>query len=101
MAITDQVTVMRRGEVVANVATKDTDREHLAELMVGRKVLLRVDKKPAQPGRTVLEVRNLNMIDSLKCHRVTNVSFTVRTGESVGIAGCSGKGQSALLGGRK
>src|SRR3546814_8576406 len=66
--------------------------------MGSRKVLLRVDKKPAEPGRTVLEVRNLNVVDSRKCHRVKDVSFTVRAGEIVGIAGVSGNGQSELLG---
>ncbi|HET8726141.1 MAG TPA: ABC transporter ATP-binding protein [Alphaproteobacteria bacterium] len=97
MAITDRVTVMRRGEVVADVATAETDREQLAEMMVGRKVLLRVDKKPAQPGRTVLEVENLDVVDHQNVHRVKGASFTVRAGEIVGIAGVSGNGQSELL----
>jgi ABC-type uncharacterized transport system ATPase subunit len=97
MAITDQVTVMRQGEVVANVATRDTNREQLAEMMVGRKVLLRVDKKPAQPGQTVLEVRSLDVVDAQGVRRVKDVSFAVRAGEIVGIAGVSGNGQSELL----
>ena len=57
MALTDNVTVMRQGAVVANVKTAETNREHLAELMVGRSVLLRVDKTPAQPGAEVLAVK--------------------------------------------
>ncbi|MEM7443632.1 MAG: ABC transporter ATP-binding protein [Pseudomonadota bacterium] len=97
MAITDNVTVMRQGEVVANVATKDTDREQLAELMVGRKVLLRVDKEPATPGDTLLAVENLDVFDSLGVRRVKDVSFSVHSGEIVGIAGVSGNGQSELL----
>ncbi|MEE8270655.1 MAG: ABC transporter ATP-binding protein [Alphaproteobacteria bacterium] len=97
MAITDYVTVMRQGEVVANVATSDTDREKLAEMMVGRKVLLQVDKKPATPGQAVLEVRNLDVVDRMKVRRVKDVSFGVRAGEIVGIAGVSGNGQSELL----
>jgi simple sugar transport system ATP-binding protein len=97
MAITDNVTVMRQGEVVANVPTKDTDREHLAELMVGRSVLLRVDKKPATPGETVLEVQHLDVLDRLGVRRVKDVSLTVKAGEIVGIAGVSGNGQSELL----
>ena len=97
MAITDNVTVMRRGEVVANVATADTDQEKLAELMVGRTVLLRVDKKPAEPKQTVLEVRHLDVIDRLGVRRVKDVSLSVRAGEIVGIAGVSGNGQSELL----
>ena len=97
MAITDHVTVMRQGEVVANVATRDTDREQLAEMMVGRKVLLRVEKQPATPGEPILEVRNLDVVDRRKVRRVKDVSFTVRAGEIVGIAGVSGNGQSELL----
>jgi len=97
MAITDNVTVMRRGEVVANVATADTDQEKLAELMVGRTVLLRVDKKPAEPKQTVLEVRHLDVVDRLGVRRVKDVSLSVKAGEIVGIAGVSGNGQSELL----
>lgn len=97
MAITDNVTVMRQGEVVANVATKETDREQLAELMVGRKVLLRVDKDQAKPGDTLLRVEHLDVFDSLGVRRVKDVSFSVHAGEIVGIAGVSGNGQSELL----
>ncbi|MGP1394541.1 MAG: ABC transporter ATP-binding protein [Inquilinaceae bacterium] len=97
MAITDHVTVMRQGQVAANVATADTDQEHLAELMVGRTVLLRVDKPPARPGRTILDVRGLEVVDRLGVRRVKGVSFTARAGEIVGIAGVSGNGQSELL----
>ncbi|MEQ8964420.1 MAG: ABC transporter ATP-binding protein [Azospirillaceae bacterium] len=97
MAITDNVTVMRQGQVAANVATGDTDRDKLAELMVGRHVLLRVEKGPARPGRTVLEVRGLDVVDRLGVRRVKDVSLTARAGEIVGIAGVSGNGQSELL----
>jgi ABC-type uncharacterized transport system ATPase subunit len=97
MAITDQVSVMRRGEVVGNFATKDTNVEQLAEAMVGRRVLLRVDKTPAKPGDVILDVRNVTWRDKAKVARVDNVSFTVRKGEIVGIAGVSGNGQSELL----
>src|SRR3954449_8748013 len=97
MDLTDTVTVMRRGEVVANVETASTSRDQLAELMVGRKVLLRVDKKPAEPGPVVLDVRALKVVDSSGVLRVKEVSLTVREGEIVGIAGVSGNGQSELL----
>lgn len=97
MAITDAVTVMRRGAVVANLATAETDTEQLAELMVGRKVLLRVDKQPPQPGETVLSVKDLEVQDRLGVRRVKGVSLDVRGGEIVGIAGVSGNGQSELL----
>jgi len=97
MAITDQVSVMRRGEVVANFATKDTNVGELAEAMVGRSVLLRVEKTPSNPGEVVLEVKNLTWRDKKNVPRVDNVSLTVRKGEIVGIAGVSGNGQSELL----
>ena len=97
MAVTDRVSVMRRGEVVGNFATKDTNVEQLAEAMVGRRVLLRVDKTPAKPGDVILDVRNVTWRDKAKVARVDNVSFTVRKGEIVGIAGVSGNGQSELL----
>ena len=97
MAITDRVTVMRRGAVVANVATADTSREHLAELMVGRKVLLRVRKKAAQPGAVLLQADRLDYVDGAGVRRVRGLSLTVRRGEIVGIAGVAGNGQSELL----
>jgi simple sugar transport system ATP-binding protein len=97
MAITDRVSVMRRGELVATKETKDTNVGELAELMVGRRVLLRVEKGPAKPGKTILEVKNLTWKDRKGIARVDNVSFAVRAGEIVGIAGVSGNGQSELL----
>lgn len=97
MAITDRVSVMRRGELVATKETGATTVEELAELMVGRRVLLRVEKGPANPGETVLEVKNLTWKDRKGIARVDNVSFSVRKGEIVGIAGVSGNGQSELL----
>ncbi|HMR31234.1 MAG TPA: ABC transporter ATP-binding protein [Geminicoccaceae bacterium] len=97
MAVTDNVSVMRQGQMVAHRRTADTSREELAELMVGRKVLLRVDKQPARPGAPVLEVENLHVSDGLGVPRVKGVSLTVRAGEIVGIAGVAGNGQSQLL----
>ena len=95
--ITDTVSVMRRGEMTATVKTQDTSPPELAELMVGRKVLLQVDKVPAKPGAMVLEVKNLNVTDSGGVHRLKDVSFTIRAGEILGIAGVAGNGQSELL----
>ncbi|NSX54448.1 ABC transporter ATP-binding protein [Parasulfitobacter algicola] len=97
MDITDTVSVMRRGEMTATVKTSETSPEQLAELMVGRKVLLRVEKRPAQPGAKVLEVENLRVIDEKKVERLKGVSFNVQAGEILGIAGVSGNGQSELL----
>ncbi|MGH6959844.1 MAG: ABC transporter ATP-binding protein, partial [Dongiaceae bacterium] len=97
MAVTDRVTVMRGGAIVATVDTAATSREQLAEMMVGRKVLLQVDKPPAVPGPVVLEVENLSVVDGAGVPRVKDVSFAVRGGEIVGIAGVTGNGQSELL----
>jgi simple sugar transport system ATP-binding protein len=97
MAITDQVSVMRRGEMVATVETAKTSPPELAELMVGRRVLLRVDKAEREAGAPLLEIENLSVIDHRGVQRVANVSLTVRAGEIVGIAGVAGNGQSELL----
>jgi ABC-type uncharacterized transport system ATPase subunit len=97
MAITDTVSVMRRGEMVATRKTSETTVEELAELMVGRRVLLRVQKGEASPGDVVLSVRNLSVKDNRGVTMVDNVSFDVRAGEIVGIAGVAGNGQSELL----
>ncbi len=97
MAITDEVSVMRRGEMVRTLTTAETSPAELAELMVGRRVLLRVDKKPAAPGEIVLEVRDLRLTDGHGVERLKSVSFDLRAGEILGIAGVAGNGQSELL----
>ncbi|EEX14442.1 ribose import ATP-binding protein RbsA [Citreicella sp. SE45] len=97
MEITDTVSVMRRGEMTATVKTAETSPEQLAELMVGRKVLLRVDKVPARPGEAVLRVENLRHVDSHGVERLKGISLEVRAGEILGIAGVAGNGQSELL----
>ncbi|MCV0397907.1 MAG: ABC transporter ATP-binding protein [Rhizobiaceae bacterium] len=97
MAITDNVSVMRQGEMVATRKTSETSVEELAELMVGRRVLLRVEKDEADPGDVKLSVRNLTVKDSRGVTMVDDVSFDVRAGEIVGIAGVAGNGQSELL----
>ncbi|MDO6587064.1 ABC transporter ATP-binding protein [Salipiger sp. 1_MG-2023] len=97
MEITDTVSVMRRGEMTATVKTTETSPEQLAELMVGRKVLLRVDKAPAKAGKPILEVHDLCHTDAHGVERLKGVSLTVRAGEVLGIAGVAGNGQSELL----
>ncbi|NKB53183.1 MAG: ATP-binding cassette domain-containing protein [Rhizobiaceae bacterium] len=97
MAITDEVSVMRRGEMVATRQTAQTSPEELAELMVGRRVLLQVEKQPAQPGDVKLDVSNVTVRDSRGVNMVKSVSLQVRAGEIVGIAGVAGNGQSELL----
>lgn len=97
MAVTDAVSVMRRGEIVASWPTAATSMERIAEAMVGRRVLLHVPKSASVPGRALLEVRNLTVKDGRGGVLVDDVSLTVRAGEIVGIAGVAGNGQSELL----
>lgn len=97
MDVTDNVSIMRRGEIVANRKTSETSREELAELMVGRKVRMDLDKSVANPKAVLLQIKNLIVKDEYKLNRVDDVSFEVRAGEIVGVAGVSGNGQSELL----
>ncbi len=97
METTDNVSVMRRGTMVATVKTAETSPEALAELMVGRKVLLHVEKQPANPGKMVLEVENLRVRDEDGIERLKGISLHIRAGEILGIAGVAGNGQSELL----
>jgi simple sugar transport system ATP-binding protein len=97
MEATDNVSVMRRGTMVATVKTAETSPEALAELMVGRKVLLEVAKAPATPGDVVLSVQNLRVKDDHGVERLKGISFDIRAGEILGIAGVAGNGQSELL----
>ena len=97
MEATDNVSVMRRGTMVATVKTAETSPEALAELMVGRKVLLEVAKAPATPGEVVLSVQNLRVKDDHGVERLKGISFDIRAGEILGIAGVAGNGQSELL----
>ena len=97
MNVTDTVSVMRQGEMTETLSTKNTNPEQLAELMVGRKVLLRVNKNKAKPGKSVLKCSNLNYSDAQGINRLKNISFDLREGEILGIAGVAGNGQSELL----
>src|SRR6266704_1982041 len=93
LAISDNVTVMRDGRVVGDLKTAATNAAELARLMVGREVLLRVDKPEAKPGAAVLGVRDLSIVSLDGTKRLDNVSFEVRAVEIVGIAGVEGNGQ--------
>ena len=97
MAVADRITVMRRGHVVGTTAPAETTPPQLAQMMVGRPVLLRVEKGPAHPGNTVLQVDDLVVQDDRHHAVVDGVSLTVRSGEIVGIAGVEGNGQSELV----
>jgi simple sugar transport system ATP-binding protein len=97
LAISDDVTVMRDGRVVGQVKTAETNAVELARLMVGRDVLLRIEKTAASPGQTVLGVHELTMKAKDGARRLDGVTFDVRAGEIVGIAGVEGNGQTELI----
>lgn len=97
MSMSDRVTIIRRGKVTGIVNTKDTNIEELAELMVGRKVSLTVEKSEAKSGDIILEIENLSANDQRKLPAVKEVSFNVKKGEILGIAGVDGNGQTEFL----
>ena len=97
MAVTDNISVMHHGKMVAHRKTSETNVAELAELMVGRKVRLDIDKAESQPGEVLLKVENLSVFDDLGVERLKSVNLEVRRGEIVGIAGVSGNGQTELL----
>jgi len=97
LAIADRITVLRRGKRVDTVPREGASEEGLARMMVGREVLLRVEKPPAKPGDALLEVRDLHVVDDRGLEKVRGVSFQVRAGEIVGVAGVDGNGQSELV----
>ena len=97
LEISDRITVMRRGKVVGHLVTKDTTEQEIATMMVGREVLLRVDKKPAQPGPVTFKVENLTASSDRGVPALKGVSFELRQGEILGIAGVEGNGQSELV----
>jgi simple sugar transport system ATP-binding protein len=97
LAISDDVTVMRDGKVVGRVKTAETNAADLARMMVGRDVLLRVEKPDARPGETVLSVNKLTIAVGGGGRGLRGVSFDVRAGEIVGVAGVEGNGQTELI----
>jgi ABC-type uncharacterized transport system ATPase subunit len=97
LEIADRITVLRRGKRVDTIPREGATEAGLARAMVGREVLLRVDKKPATPGEVLLEVEDLVVRDDRGLEAVRGVSLGVRGGEIVGIAGVDGNGQSELI----
>jgi general nucleoside transport system ATP-binding protein len=95
--IADRITVLRRGKTIDTVPREGATEESLARAMVGREVLLRVEKAPADPGDVLLEVRDIHVRDDRDIEKVRGLSFDVRAGEIVGIAGVDGNGQSELI----
>ena len=97
LEIAERITVLRRGKEIGTVAREGATQDTLAKLMVGREVLLRVDKTPAQPAEPVLEVEDLSVLDDRGLEAVRGVTLEVRAGEIVGIAGVDGNGQTELI----
>ncbi len=95
--IANRVTVIRDGKVVDTVVTKDASKEDLARMMVGREVLLEVEKKPVEPGETILEVEDIYADNDRGLPALNGASFTVKRSEILGIAGVDGNGQSELI----
>jgi ABC-type uncharacterized transport system ATPase subunit len=97
LEVADRITVLRRGKRVETIPREGATEARLARSMVGREVLLRVDKKPAEPGEPLLKVADLSVRDDRGLEAVRGVTFDVRAGEIVGIAGVDGNGQSELI----
>jgi general nucleoside transport system ATP-binding protein len=97
LEVADRISVLRRGKLVETIPREGATEAGLARSMVGREVLLRVEKKPAQPGEPLLTVDELHVRDDRGLEAVRGVSFDVRGGEIVGIAGVDGNGQSELI----
>ena len=97
MDLTSEVSVMRQGEMVGQTSTELTNKEKLAEMMVGRSVLLRINKAKAKRGEVVFKVENLTVKDDLGVMRVKNVNLEIHEGEILGLAGVTGNGQTELL----
>ena len=95
--ISDRIVVLRDGKVVGETTPAEATQEKLAAMMVGREVILTVDKKPARPGDVVLEVKNLRAKSDLGDEALRGVSFQVREGEILGVAGVQGNGQTELV----
>ncbi len=97
MAFSDRIVVMRAGRVVGETTPSACSEQSLARMMVGRDVVLRVEKTPREPGEPLLEVSGLSVLDDRKLAAVTDVSLVVRSGEIVGVAGVDGNGQRELV----
>jgi ABC-type uncharacterized transport system ATPase subunit len=97
LRIADRITVLRRGKKIDTVLREGATEAELARLMVGREVLLRVEKQPAEPGEPLLVVESLTVADERGLPAVRDVSLQVRAGEIVGIAGVDGNGQTELI----
>ncbi|GAA4701263.1 ABC transporter ATP-binding protein [Brevibacillus fulvus] len=97
MAVCNSVTIIRRGKVIDSVAVKETNPDDLAAKMVGREVNFRIDKKPSEPKEVILAVENVTAVGNRGVDALKGISFEIRAGEILGIAGVEGNGQSELI----
>src|SRR5712691_9497469 len=97
LELSDTITVLRRGKNAGELVSSQTNQAEIARMMVGREVLLRVNKTPAHPGPVILHVENLHALSDRDLEALHGVSFDVRSGEILGIAGVEGNGQSELV----
>jgi len=92
----DRVMVLQKGRVVAETPTSETSPKDLARMMVGREVLFQIERKPYNPGKTILELSDIEALGDRGLPALKNISFSLRAGEILGIAGVDGNGQREL-----
>ncbi|WP_018250194.1 ABC transporter ATP-binding protein [Orenia marismortui] len=97
LAVSDRITVLRKGKSIGTVKTEDTSEAQLAEMMVGREVILKVEKEKANFGEVKVEVKDLKVHNSRGMLALDNISFKIREGEILGVAGVEGNGQTELV----
>ena len=97
MAVADRVVVLRGGKLVGTTSPKESDEAGLAQMMVGRSVVLQVNRTEAKRGEVVLEVKNLQVLDDRKLLMVKGVDLSLHSGEILGVAGVEGNGQRELV----
>lgn len=97
MAISDRITILRRGKVVNTIKCSETNKQELAKMMVGREILFTLQKEPVEQGKVVVEIQNLRVFDDMGILAVKDLSLTIHEGETVGIAGVAGNGQREFV----
>ncbi|MCK5311860.1 MAG: ABC transporter ATP-binding protein [Desulfobacteraceae bacterium] len=96
MEICDRVVVLRKGEIIGDAETKETDKKSLAKMMIGREVIFNITKEKIQTGEPVLNVNKINVLDDKGLPALQDISFTIHENEILGIAGVAGNGQKEL-----